>query len=158
MDFKVGYDFDGVLAVQPPDVWPAWKNMKGEQRAQKKAWLVTWYKDAPQLFWPQEKSFIVVTARKFVPEVEEASRAWLLAKFPDKNIHLCMLKESRSIENVVKFKSGIIEEFGLTDYTEDNRVVVNALRQVCHKTRIWHFKKGQQILDYQGPQIKMKTL
>lgn len=148
----VGYDFDGVLAVQPPDTGIPWRKMNGAQRKEKKDWLIRWYTNAPQLFIPNENEFVVITARKNTPEIFEISVNWLRQRLPGKSFNLEMLKESRNIENVVAFKSEVINRYGLKDYTEDNRVVVNALRKTVTTCRVWHFKNGRQILDYQAPQ------
>lgn len=151
MSFKVGYDMDGVLAVQPPDTGTPWRKMNGEQRKAKQRWLVEWYRNAKPILMPKEEEFIVITARKNTEEIRGVTLDWLGRRFPGRNIKLEMLQESRNIENVVKFKSGIIQGYGLTDYTEDNKVVVKALRGLKLNCRIWLFADEQQILDYNAP-------
>lgn len=60
-----------------------------------------------------------------------------------------MLEEARTIERVLAFKSGVLRLYGITDYAEDNREVVRGLRALKLDCRIWHFKRGCMILDYE---------
>ena len=149
MVFKSAYDLDGVLAVQPPKREKTWGKMKGPERKAHLEWLVRWYKDAPPIHKPREAAFLVITARKDNPEVRQATEDWLRRTFPSRVYKLFMLQESRSIKNVLRFKSRILMEHNIEDYVEDNREVVKGLRPLVPWCRIWHFKNGKMILDYQ---------
>lgn len=151
MVYKTAYDLDGVLAVQPPPSPKKWGRMKGPERIAYKIWLVDYYRNAPTLFNPPEKEFLVITARKNTPEIREATEAWLKRHLHGKTWELHMLDVSRSIDAVLAFKSKILKDHAILDYTEDNRKVVSGLRAMKIACRIWHFKKGQQILDYDFP-------
>lgn len=154
MDFKTAYDLDGVLAVQPPLGSKPWRRMSGPEREAHKTWLVNWYRSAPKLYEPPEARFLVITARKNTPEVTEATLGWLKANLPGKEFQLHMLTKSRSIKNVLEFKSGVLKTYRVEDYTEDNRTVVVGLRKILTSCRIWHFRGGIPVLDYSAPLIK----
>ena len=142
----VAYDFDGVLAEAPPESAKAWRRMKGPERLERRAFLARWYLTAKGLYKPTEYGFHVITARS--AWAKETSLDWLMARFGDRMIGLHMLEGARNLENVVKFKARVLVEFGVTDYSEDNRAVVTALRKAVPTCRVWHYKGGRMNLDY----------
>lgn len=148
MVYKTAYDLDGVLAVQPPLSKIPWRKMKGPERRAQKDWLLKWYASATTIHIPNEREFLVVTARKASEDVRLVTMKWLEEHYFDRKIRLEMLSVSRSIENVVNFKTEVLKTYGVEDYTEDNRKVANALRLTCPETRVWHYKDGKQNLDY----------
>lgn len=139
---------DGVLAVGPQQNETPWRHMKGLQRKAHLDSLIEWYANAPRIYAPSEPAFLIVTARKNSAAVREATLNWIHGAFPNQIVTLEMLDKSRSIENVVEFKTAVLRKYQVEDYTEDNRKIVNALRKTVPKCRVWHFKNGQQILDY----------
>ncbi len=142
----VAYDLDGVLAEAPPEGSKAWRRMKGPERAERRAFLGRWYLTAKGLHKPTEHGFHVVTARS--TWARETTLDWLAARYGDRMLGLHMLKGGRTIERVVAFKAGVLRELGATDYSEDNRTVVVALRKAVPECRIWHYKGGRMNLDY----------
>lgn len=146
MAFKVGYDFDGVLAEGPPLASKSWMRMNGPERAARKLFLLDWYRSAQQLFVPPENDFLVITARKDEPLIRAASMEWLVRHLRGKRTLLFMLQESRSIEAAVRFKAGVIQQYALEEFTEDNKKVVTLLRKECPKTKIWLYHKGERSL------------
>lgn len=145
------YDFDGVLAQGPPKTPKAWRRMNGPERSAWKQALVGYYAKAQPIIIPTEKQFHVISARKDTPEVRAASEAWLERHYPGRCVALHLLSVSRSLENVIEFKSQALRAIGATDFTEDNRDVVKGIRGLVDqgklKCRIWLFHKGQISLD-----------
>lgn len=136
-----GYDLDGVLAQGPPESPKPWRKMNGPERSARKLFLLDWYRNAAQLYIPPPgQPFYVITARKDEPAVRKATEDWLRAFFPGRVMKVFMLQESRSIENVVAFKSGVIRDSLITDYHEDNWKVVKALSRAGLSARIWHYQ------------------
>ena len=146
----VAYDLDGVLCEAPPANHKPWRKMKGPERAAHQDMLKDWYGKAKGLYWPTERAFHVITARS------EANRAiterWLARHFGGKNarevVELHMFSGARTIANVVEYKARVLKRIKATDYSEDNRDVVRALRRAVPECRVWHYKNGQMLLDY----------
>jgi hypothetical protein len=144
---KVGYDMDGVLAQGPNPSKKPWRFMSGVERAGYKNDLLYAYEKAHPLLIPKDPSFVVISARKDNADVRSVTDKWL-KRYGERVSGVYLLKVSRSLENVISFKSQIINELGLTDFTEDNPAVVKGLRTFCPKTRIWLYKEGLCRLDY----------
>jgi hypothetical protein len=133
-----GYDLDGVLAVAPPLATKPWNRMNAAERASRREFLVIWYKCAKPLITPSDMKFVVITARKDVPEVRRATERWLKKYFPKQTIRLYMLKEARTMVNNVNFKAEVIRREKLLTFVEDNIQVVRELRKRC-KAKIFYF-------------------
>jgi hypothetical protein len=56
--------------------------MSGPERQARRSELITWYRNAKQLYVPTQAEFFVVTARK--EEARQASQEWLQTHFPGK--------------------------------------------------------------------------
>lgn len=144
------YDLDGVLAEAPPASPKAWRRMSGVERTQHQQRTIAHYAVAAVLYRPPPgQRFHVITARK--QTTRDVTGAWLLRAFGPGVVQLWMLEEGRTIENVVRFKADVLRRVGATDYAEDNRTVVRELRKLDLPCRIWHFKKGRMVLDYDAP-------
>lgn len=143
----VAYDFDGVLAVGPANSARPWRFMDGPARAARRDALVAHYAQAARLLLAQETRFYVISARKEGPAVRAASEAWLSRHYAGRWQGLFLLKEGRTLENVVRYKGAALAQLNASDFTEDNRAVVKGLRAAKLKTRIWLYAEGQCVLD-----------
>lgn len=123
------YDLDGVLASGPPESNKPWRYMNGVERAERKRLVLEAYLNAHQLLDPPERQFHVVTARKDEPAIRKATEDWLFKHFGSRILSISMLKESRSIENVVKFKGSVLTALGATKFTEDNMKVLRGIQK-----------------------------
>lgn len=125
----VSYDIDGVLAEQPPPSQTKWGKMNGEQRRERKRFLVDWYKNATPLLSPKEQEFYAISARKLEPSVYDATERWLEAHYPNRVLNVYLLNDSRTVENAAKFKSDIILECNIQRHYEDNKKVLKIMRK-----------------------------
>jgi len=143
------YDLDGVLAAPVPASFftKPWRHMSGVERSQRANRLLEWYATAPLLHVPTERSFHVITARK--EEVRSVTQRWLEKQFGKRVLSVCMLSVGRTVKNVVEFKAASLRRLGVTDFTEDNRTIVRALRRQDLRCRVWHYVGGRQVLDYE---------
>lgn len=150
MKLLAGYDLDGVLAASPPPASKKWGQMNGPERQARRAALVGHYAAAAPMYMPSEGRFDVITARKDEPAVRKATEQWLKERFGPRVRALRMLKDSRSIKNVVAFKAAAIQELEITDFTEDNPLVVRQLAalRIC---RVWLFAS-----DVKGTTISLQ--
>lgn len=139
----VAYDLDGVLAVNPPMAEKSWRFMNGIERSQRKEFLSKFYKNAQKLYEPKEEKFVVITARK--SEHKNVTVFWLKENFPERIGGLYMLSTSRTIENVIIFKSGVLRKIGASCFVEDNIKVVKGLRKVLPEMEIKLFP--QEVLN-----------
>lgn len=137
----IGYDLDGVLAEQPPPSNKPWGKMTGAERTNRKRALLDWYQNAKPLLTPTEP-FIVISARKRSPDVYAATQDWLNRHHGERCLAAHLLNEPRSIENVVRFKSKIINTYNLTDFTEDNKQVLAGISKLNLPTRLWFWRNG----------------
>lgn len=140
---KWGFDLDGVLAVGPPASAKKWGYMKGHERTARLQELVVHYAQARVLFRPNAETFYVVTARKGTEQIRLVTEQWLVAAFGRRVAGLYLLAQSRSLVNVIAFKSRVIRNLGLTDFAEDNPAVVKGLRAECPRAHIWLFERGE---------------
>ena len=126
----VSYDIDGVLAEKPPQSDQKWGKMNGEQRRDRKNFLVDWYKNATPLIQPKEDKFYAISARKLEPNVCSATEQWLNAHYPNRVLDFFLLNESRTVENAAKFKASIVCELGIKRHYEDNKKVLKAMKKL----------------------------
>lgn len=144
------YDLDGVLAEVPSDGKKSWRHMNGRERGERREELLAHYATAKPLFLPpMGQVFFVVTARSLW--AREVTGRWLDKHHGRSVVELVMNEGARTIENVVVFKAAFLRAKFVTDYAEDNRAVVRGLRKVLPTCRVWHFKKGNMVLDYEAP-------
>lgn len=144
-----GFDMDGVLAEGPPQGKIPWRHMKGHQRKEHLDQLLYFYLKARPLLVPRG-TFCVISARKSTPEIMKITGDWIQQRYPGQLTGLYLLSESRSLENVIAFKSARIRSLGLTDFTEDNPKIVAGLRKLDLNCRIWLYRNGQSLLDYKA--------
>lgn len=136
----IGYDLDGVLAKGPPGREKRWGHMTGLERAAARQALVNHYARAESLYNPPEWGFIVITARKATDDVVNATETWLRREFGTRVKETHYLAMSRTVKHVREFKSQVINDYELTDYTEDNTSVLRGL--TTPNTRLWHWREG----------------
>ena len=123
----VAYDLDGVIAESPPLREKSWGHMNGNERLAYRQMLIAHYKKAKVLYTPPETKFHIITARKL--EMKYITETWLNENFPEKKFSLHMLDVSRTIDNVVLFKSRVLSNINATCFIEDNKKVVKKLRR-----------------------------
>ena len=126
----VSYDIDGVLAAQPPPNEKKWGRMNGEERRNRKDFLYDWYANAESLLVPAEPSFHAISARKREPRIYTITNDWMNKYYSGRVLSISLLGESRSVENVVKFKSERVLELGVKRHYEDNKKVLRGMRKL----------------------------
>jgi hypothetical protein len=144
----VSYDIDGVLAEQPPPSSKKWGHMKGWERNERKEFLLDWYCNAKQLLIPSEEKFHAISARKGETPIFAATQSWLAKYYGDRVISFHLLQDSRTIENVVKFKTQTVLNLGVQRHYEDNRKVLSGMRKKLPlevELYFWEFGMEQPI-------------
>lgn len=126
----VSYDIDGVLAAQPPPNDKKWGRMNGEERRDRKEFLHNWYETAERLLVPTEKTFHAISARKREPRIFNITNDWMNKYYSGRVLSISLLGESRSVENVVQFKSQRVLELGVKRHYEDNKKVLRGMRKL----------------------------
>lgn len=140
------YDLDGTLCNTMPKPPKAWGKMMGTERnAWKQKLLQEYQKAVPLLIPPENQKFIVISARKNDIEVHKITLNWLFTFYKKNLTGLFLLEDSRSIENVVNFKTKILKNYFVNDFVEDNWQVVKGIRKLAPEKTIWHYKNGQLI-------------
>lgn len=127
MECRKAFDLDGVLAEKPPMSEKKWGKMNGDERKQRKAFLNAFYFNAKPLL-PYEPGTVVITARKNDPAVQSATLSWF-KKHYNTYPTIYFLDESRSVKNVIAFKSGVLRAHNITHYYEDNKKVLKGLKK-----------------------------
>lgn len=146
----IGYDIDGVLAVNPPASPTKWGRMNGREREARRIELVEWYRNAEPILTPDEP-FIAISARRDTPDVRLATEAWITAHQPN-CVGVFLLPISRTVENVIAFKSAVIIAQELTDYTEDNRTILRGLHRAAVPARLWYYDRSMtDPVRYEAP-------
>lgn len=138
---RAAFDLDGVLAevVDSGLFVKKWRFMTGEERKSRGLALEAFYERAEALYEPKVGAFDVITARKDTVTVRRITEAWLERHFAGRVRSLHMLRGSRTVENVLTFKRGVIQTLGVTEFTEDNPHIVRGLRRSLVGVRVWHF-------------------
>jgi hypothetical protein len=137
----VTYDIDGVLAAQPPKSNKVWGKMSGEERRERQQFLEEWYRTAAPLLNPKEKKFYAVSARKNEQNIYNITKEWLDNRFKGRVLGFYLLDTSRTIENVVNFKTGKVLELKAERHYEDNRFVLKGMRVMLPKEIDLYFWK-----------------
>lgn len=139
----VSYDIDGVLAEQPPPNSKKWGHMDGAERRARKEFLYDWYANATPLIQPKEDKFYAISARKREPRVWNITKDWLNKYYSERVIDFRLLGESRTVENVVRFKSQTVLELGVQRHYEDNKKVLKGMRKLLpSEIELYFWEKG----------------
>lgn len=139
----VSYDIDGVLAEQPPPNDKKWGHMNGDERKARKQFLYDWYENATALIQPTEDKFYAISARKREPRVWNITKDWLNKYYPERVIDFRLLGESRTVENVVRFKAQTVLELGVQRHYEDNKKVLKGMRKLLpSEIELYFWEKG----------------
>ena len=126
----VSYDIDGVLAAQPPANDKKWGHMNGAERKARQKFLYNWYMAAERLLEPTETTFFAISARKNNPLVYDITKNWLEKHYSNRVKRCFLLDTSRTVENVVKFKSQIVLSNNIQRHYEDNKTVLKGMRKL----------------------------
>ena len=140
----VSYDIDGVLADQPPQAEKKWGHMNGLERKARKQFLYKWYQNAQPLLVPRETEFIAISARKKEPLIYDITSKWLTKNFDNKILRIYLLEKSRSLENVIEFKSNVISNCGIQRHYEDNKKVLKGISKLLPDVELYFWEKGMQ--------------
>jgi hypothetical protein len=141
----VSYDIDGVLADKPPASNLKWGKMNGEQRQERKKFLVDWYINATPLIQPKEEKFYAISARKLEPNVFDATEKWLNTHYTNRVIDFFLLRESRTVENAARFKASIVCELGIMRHYEDNKKVLKEMRKhIPNNVELFFWEVGME--------------
>lgn len=139
----VSYDIDGVLAEQPPPSNKKWGKMKGDERKNRKNFLLSWYMEAKPLLNPKEQTFHAISARKNEETILKITNYWLKKYYPDRVLSFHLLNTSRNIENVVEFKANTILRLNVKRHYEDNKTVLKGLKkQLPSFIELYFWEKG----------------
>jgi hypothetical protein len=140
---KVSYDIDGVLATQPPANEKKWGHMDGTERRARKEFLYDWYANAEKLIEPAETEFFAISARKREPRIHTITKDWLNKYYGTRVLAFYLLGTSRTVENVVKFKSETVLELGVQRHYEDNKKVLRGMRKILPpEVELYFWEKG----------------
>jgi len=140
---KVSYDIDGVLATQPPANEKKWGHMDGAERRARKEFLYDWYTNAEKLIEPAETEFFAISARKREPRIHTITKDWLNKYYGTRVLAFYLLGTSRTVENVVKFKSETVLELGVQRHYEDNKKVLRGMRKILPpEVELYFWEKG----------------
>jgi len=141
----VSYDIDGVLAAQPPQSEMKWGKMNGVQRKARKDFLYDWYENAEKLIEPVEPQFYAISARKREPRIHTITKDWLNKYYGGRVISFHLLDNTRTVENVVRFKSEQVLELGIQRHYEDNKKVLRGMRKLLPQTvELYFWERGMQ--------------
>lgn len=139
----VSYDIDGVLAEQPPPNAKKWGHMNGEERRARKEFLHDWYTNAGKLIIPKEATFHTISARKREPRIYNITKAWMDANYPDQVLSITLLDNTRTVENVVKYKAQTVLDLGVQRHYEDNKKVLRGMRKILPpEVELYFWEKG----------------
>lgn len=142
----VSYDIDGVLAAQPPANEIKWGKMNGEQRKARKEFLYDWYANAERLIEPVEQTFHAISARKAESVVYNITEQWLNKNYPGRIISFHLLTDSRTVENVVRYKSNKVLELGVQRHYEDNKKVLAGMRKrLPDEIELYFWERGMEL-------------
>jgi hypothetical protein len=138
----VSYDIDGVLAQQPPPNNTKWGLMNGIQRKERLEFLNYWYANANKLIEPKEQKFYAISARKNNPLTLGITKSWLNKNYPNQVIEVYLLNKSRSVNNVIEFKSAVIKHFKIQRHYEDNKKILKGIRKELPNVELYFWEKG----------------
>ena len=138
----VSYDIDGVLAAGPPPSIKKWGRMNGQERSERKLFLVEWYKNASPLYLPPENKFYAFSARKNEENVFIATKEWLTKHFPERILGIELLSDSRSVLNAATFKSNMVKYYNVEKHYEDNKQVLKIMKQLLPNVELYFWKEG----------------
>lgn len=139
----VSYDIDGVLAAQPPANEKKWGHMDGAERRARKEFLYDWYANAEKLIEPAEQEFYAISARKREPRIHTITKDWLNKYYGKRVLAFYLLGTSRTVENVVQFKSETVLELGVQRHYEDNKKVLRGMRKVLPpEVELYFWERG----------------
>jgi hypothetical protein len=130
----IGYDLDGVICGESPKrKKPFFKQNAAERKAYAKKRLLHCRK--AKLKIKPTGRFIIVTARKQIEQ--PATVMWL------KNNGICpeaiyFLDKAKTRENIIKFKSDVINTNNLVKYYDDDKEICKQLIGLCQNTKIIH--------------------
>jgi hypothetical protein len=140
---KVSYDIDGVLAAQPPANDKKWGHMDGAERRARKEFLYDWYANAEKLIEPVEQEFYAISARKREPRIHTITNDWLNKYYSKRVLAFYLLGTSRTVENVVRFKSETVLELGVQRHYEDNKKVLRGMRKILPpEVELYFWERG----------------
>lgn len=149
MDSKeYAYDLDGVLAEKPPASELKWGKMRGEQRQARVRYLIDHYRHAKRILTPMGRGSIVISARKEGQEVRSATLAWFLENY-GATYKLFLLNKSRSVENVIEFKTEVLRSNPQVKYYyEDNKKILKGLKKNLPYIKYFYVDEQGQVEDF----------
>jgi hypothetical protein len=123
--------------------------MNARERADRRMSLSRHYMAAPLgSFDPPAGQFHVITARK---EGERAvTEAWLGRYYGGRVLSVHMLSESRTFENVTRFKADTLARLQVTEFTEDNLKICKWLAAALPWLRVFYWDGGAASLVHVG--------
>lgn len=135
-----GLNLNGVVAVigTHPLLQEKYGRLNGPDRAQRQLELLNLYSTARLMFRPTSGD-VIITARKGTDEVVSVTHTWMLMHGLPDDVPVFYLQKARTLENVVEFKAGVINQLRLEDYYEDNLHVLKGL-QGQTQSRLHHVR------------------
>ena len=127
--FGRGLDLDGVVAIigTHPLLQEQYGRLNGTERAQRQLELLNLYSTARLMFRPTPGD-VIITARNGIEEVVSVTHTWMLMHGLPDDVPVFYLQKGRTLENVIEFKAGVINQLRLEDYYEDNLHVLKGLQ------------------------------
>lgn len=124
-----GLNLNGVVAVigTHPLLRQNYGRLNGPDRAQRQLELLNLYSTARLMFRPTPGD-VIITARKGTDEVVSVTHTWMLMHGLPEDVPVFYLQKARTLENVIEFKAGVINQLRLEDYYEDNLHVLKGLQ------------------------------
>lgn len=136
------FDLDGVIALlnfdnNHPTCQKSWSKKNGEERRAYKEYVKSLYKVAkfgldPRNIVDPMKPIIIITARKADEDVMRITMNWLKEQGLDKHpggLRCHFLDKGRTVKNVIEFKSKWLKEYGIGEFFEDNKKVLQGISE-----------------------------
>lgn len=138
----IAFDVDGVLASKPSrGTDKKWGRMNGAERKAYKEHLLKEYIMAEPLYRPTEP-FVAISARKEEPLVREITEAWIFTHYGELCRFIFLLPTSRSVANVVAFKTEALRICNATEFTEDNKKVLRGIEASNLGIPLYFWERG----------------
>jgi hypothetical protein len=131
------FDFDGVLAEKPEASVKKWGVMNGVERQARQDYLAHHYGHCQPLLNPDgDDAFYVITARKNEPRFTSPSWSWLQKHFAARVAGVYFLDQSRTLDNVARFKADALVKCKAKVFVEDNRQILKRLARLAPTVRL----------------------
>jgi hypothetical protein len=134
----IGYDLDGVICRNSPKRKKPFFKQTGAERKEYQEERLIHFKNVEVKLKPMEE-FIIITARKLKEKV--VTLEWLKKNnLNPKEVYF--LEGTKTRENIIKYKAGVINKNKLEKYYDDDEKICKKLVKLCPNTIIENVKGG----------------